>query len=278
MVAVEPVHQVGIVVSELERTVGWQERLLGARRDGAPTAIPAGAARCAFTSLGGTRLLLVEPLVRGAGPPPARADQVGACHVCIAVPDVREAHDRLRRHGVRTSTPPAEILAGVWSVYFRDPDGVQYQLLQLGEGAAIHHLAYTVSSLERTLEWYERVLGLAPTYRSESSGALVSRMLGVADASYQVALLPVGEIQIELMEWRPSRPAGAPAGAWDVGGWHLAAEVADLGAVLERLGHGGGSSRAAALAVPARPPEAQAVTDPDGVLVLLTQAGGPGPA
>ncbi len=208
-----PTSQVGIVVTDPQRAAGWQERLFGAQR----AAAPAHGARMV---LGRTALLLVES-EQDAEALRRPADEVGACHVCVGVPDIREAGERLRSEGLEPSTPPTEIATGLWSLYFRDHDGLQYQLLETGKAASIHHFAYNVSSLDETLEWYARVLGITPTYRSESSGPQVPRMLGAGDSSFQVALLPLDEIQLELMEWqRAGSPAQHP-GDRDVGAWQL---------------------------------------------------------
>ncbi len=199
-----------IVVSDVERAVAWHERVLGATREGR-----------GCTSIGGASFRLVE-VAAGTGERSAlRADEVGACHVCVAVPDVQAAYERIRAGHVPTSTPPVELLPGLWSVYFTDPDGIRYQFLQRGDAPALHHFAYSVSDLDRTLAWYDRVFGIAPAYRGESSGDLVSRTLEVEAGAYRVALVPVGGVQLELMEWRSPGAAAdrVPAGA--VGDWRL---------------------------------------------------------
>jgi catechol 2,3-dioxygenase-like lactoylglutathione lyase family enzyme len=228
-------QHVEILVSGVDRSVDFQRRALG----------------------------IVDPRLRlreGAGPvePAFRADEPGAFHVCLGVPDVQAAYVRLEREGIATSAPPAELLPGLWSVYLRDPDGVHVQLLQVAGDPALHHVAFNVADIDRSLDWYRRLLGVAPAYRGAASGELTSRLLEVPDAGYAVALLPVGGIQLELMQWSHARAAHAPRGREDVGAWSLSLAVADLDETKVRLLDAG-------YEVQATGPSALSIDDPDGV-------------
>ena len=239
-------RHVEILVSSVERAVDFHERAFGAvdtcfRLREAPGA---------------------------EGPGALRSDEPGAYHVCLAVPDVQAAYERLERMGVPTSAPPTELLPGLWSVYFRDPDGVQFQLLQVAGGPVIHHVAFNVADLDRSLAWYEGLLGVAPVYRGAASGALTSRLLEVPDASYTVALLPVGGIQLELMQWSPPGAARSRRGPDDVGAWRLALELADPHEAQVRLTDAG-------YHVQATTPSSCSITDPDGVRLELVAGHAP---
>jgi catechol 2,3-dioxygenase-like lactoylglutathione lyase family enzyme len=204
-----------VVVSDVERAVAWHEAVLGATR--------AGDGR---TSIGGASFRLIEATAGTRGPAPA-ADRVGSCHVCIAVPDVHAAYARLLAYDVPASTEPLELIPGIWSVYFHDPDGIRYQFVQRAGPSGLHHFAYGVADLDATLEWYAQRFGSAPTYRNDASGELVSRTLEVEDGAYRVALVPLGDVHLELMEWRSAAAAGPPLGAGEVGTWQLGVRSAD---------------------------------------------------
>jgi catechol 2,3-dioxygenase-like lactoylglutathione lyase family enzyme len=216
---------VEIVVSDLERSIAFQERALGALRG------PAGPGGT-VTRVGHTRFLLVESPC-GGRPRVLRADAPGAYHVCVSVPDVHAAYAQLARAGVGTSAPPAELLPGLWSVYLRDPDGVHYQLLQVAGDTRIHHVARNVADLDRSLAWYEAQLDTRPVYRGSASGAQAASMLEVPDASYDVALLPFGGISLELMQWTSPPGNDAPRGERDVGAMRLGLDLAGTGALAD---------------------------------------------
>jgi catechol 2,3-dioxygenase-like lactoylglutathione lyase family enzyme len=238
-----------IAVSSSERAVAWLERALGATRRDDRSAV-----------LGATSFRFTDPVVptRQRKAPPA--NEVGACHICIGVPDVQAAYRRLLAHDVPTSTAPVELLPGLWSVYFADDDGVRYQLLQRPGDPELHHFAYSVSDLDRTVVWYETVFGVVPTYRGEASGDLVSRTLEVADGAYRVALVPLVGAQLELMEWLPTHPASSSAGSGAVGTWSVGLRLADLAAFRESLDPAGVLALGGAAFV---------LEDPDGMRLAL---------
>jgi catechol 2,3-dioxygenase-like lactoylglutathione lyase family enzyme len=218
---------VEIRVSDLERAIDFQERALGAVR------VPGRAGSAgAVTRVGHARFLLLE--TPGAERPRAlRADAAGAYHVCVSVPDVHDAHARLVAAGVETSTPPAELLPGLWSVYLRDPDGVHYQLLQAAGDSTVHHVAVNVARLDRSIAWYERQPGAALVYRGSASGELTSRLLEVPGASYDVALLSLTGVLLELMQWTSPPATDAPRGDRDVGALRLFLELASSASLVD---------------------------------------------
>jgi catechol 2,3-dioxygenase-like lactoylglutathione lyase family enzyme len=188
---------VSLVVSDLERSVAWWQRALGA-------------------DPGGIGIELVQAPAASSAERVAANDTVGGLHVCLQVPDIEESYLRLLANDVTPSTPPRELIPGVQSLYFRDPDGIQLQLIQSGDRLGLHHVAFNVSDLETTLAWYRSTFGLAPTYRSTAAGAHISEMLQTASSSYSVALVPVGSVLLELMQWDEGPPPeSAPT-------WHLA--------------------------------------------------------
>jgi catechol 2,3-dioxygenase-like lactoylglutathione lyase family enzyme len=220
-------RHVALRVADLARALDFQERALGAVRS-----TEACGAGSAITHVGHTRFLLLE-IPDGGESRTRRADAPGAFHVCVSVPDVRAAHGRLGQAGVTTSAPPAELLPGLWSVYFRDPDGVHYQLLETPGDAAIHHVAVNVADLGRSLAWYEGELGALPVHRGAASGELSSRLLEVPDAAYEVALLPLPGILLELMQWTSPPGEHAPAGERGLGGYRVSLELEGTASLVD---------------------------------------------
>src|SRR5579872_4757084 len=71
----------------------------------------------------------------------------------------------------------------------------------------VQHIGIPVSNLERSLEWYAKVLGIVETFRVDGSGPEVSELLQVEKADLTAVFLRVGDLFIELLEHRnPGRP------------------------------------------------------------------------
>ena len=70
-----------------------------------------------------------------SGPADRERNTLGVGHLAFVVDDVFEAAARLRAHGAELVNEPVRITAGInaggWSVYIRDPDGVNLELVQL---------------------------------------------------------------------------------------------------------------------------------------------------
>jgi catechol 2,3-dioxygenase-like lactoylglutathione lyase family enzyme len=168
-------------------------------------------------------------------------NDVGAFHVCLRTADIAAADARLRALGVAPSSRPTRSDVGPILLYFRDPDGIQYQLIEL-PGApdpptapTLHHVAVTVGDLEASVAWLTDVLGAGTPMRSSSAGEAVSAMLQVPGAAYDVALVPVAGLLVELMAFRA--PAGRiqPPSHGSIGAMHLAFTAADPARAREYL-------------------------------------------
>jgi len=180
----------------------------------------------------------------GAGAYTTANNDVGAFHICLRTADIAVADARLRAHGVRPSSAPTRSEVGPVLLYFRDPDGVQYQLIELpgAEDAParpqLHHVAVTVADLEAAVEWLTDTLGAGPPMRSSASGEGVSQMLEIPGAAYDVALLPVGGLLLELMAFRVPAGRDAPPAPGGVGCMRLAFTAKDPPGARERLAQG----------------------------------------
>ena len=76
---------------------------------------------------------------RPCGAPARDANQLGLFRLAFLVEDAAACHAELLRHGVETSAPvwlemgPEVPIAGLWAVFFRDPDGTCLELIQRPE-------------------------------------------------------------------------------------------------------------------------------------------------
>jgi len=109
----------------------------------------------------------------------------------------------------------------------------------------IHHTAFTVADLERSLAFYVGQLGFRLVLRKVLEGPAIAELVGVPGATLSLALLQAGGEEIAPLSAGAARleliqyltPAGRPydRGNHDVGSGHVAVVVADLDAVYQRL-------------------------------------------
>jgi glyoxylase I family protein len=104
----------------------------------------------------------------------------------------------------------------------------------------IHHMAFTVSDMERSLEFYRDLLGLNVFWDTADEGV---RLEGpVADAvtqcpgtSQRVAYIQVGQDLMELVEYQPAGRPLVEHEASDVGSTHICFLTDDIEELHERL-------------------------------------------
>jgi catechol 2,3-dioxygenase-like lactoylglutathione lyase family enzyme len=102
----------------------------------------------------------------------------------------------------------------------------------------IHHTGYTVSDLDRSLDFYQGLLGLELIGRQEKEGGYLGAIVGYPDAHVRMAHLRVpgdGHV-VELFEYLA--PEGTTPGRFEppnVGTSHLCLVTDDLAALYERL-------------------------------------------
>jgi catechol 2,3-dioxygenase-like lactoylglutathione lyase family enzyme len=142
------VHHTGIIVSDLERSVDWYRDVLGLElltepspvADGpelsAGLGVPGAALRMATFAIGDDVLELLQ-YVAPASPVDAPMPQnaLGSHHVGLRVDDIAGTYADLRAKGVEFMSPPQAIdegiLAGWRWAYFKDPDGITLELVEV---------------------------------------------------------------------------------------------------------------------------------------------------
>lgn len=144
MVRLTGVHHVGIPVRDLESSLAWYKDVFGVdpafrlHFEGPELSeiVQVEGARidAAYLEIGETMLELLHYTDPEAAPFTLRNCDVGAMHVTFEVEDIEAAHQELVDKGLSINSPPGLIpegpLAGHRGFYFRDPDGVQYELFQ----------------------------------------------------------------------------------------------------------------------------------------------------
>ncbi len=138
-----------------------------------------------------------------------------------------------------------------------------------------NHTSFTVSSLTRSIAFFEQVLGFAATPPSPRSKPVIQSITGVQDADVLIAYLRGPDHSIELIEYvGPSDRSSVMPRPCDVGFAHIAFDVTGIESLVES---------AAAFDVlpigeittvdqgPNKGGKAVYLRDPDGITVELIQ-------
>ena len=106
---------------------------------------------------------------------------------------------------------------------------------------AADHTGITVSNLERSLAFWQDVLGFELSHRTHQTGELASEITGVPGAEISLAVLKGYGHKIELLEYKAplDRKQHVDLRPCDVGSVHVALLVGDLDAVLNAIAASG---------------------------------------
>jgi catechol 2,3-dioxygenase-like lactoylglutathione lyase family enzyme len=233
-------------------------------------------------------------------PADARSNDLSFQHVAIIVSDMDAAYGVLRRNHVEHVSSYPQILpswnvnaAGLKAFYFKDPDGHVLEILQFPPGKGdpkwqnssgklflgVDHTAIAVSSTERSLDFYKKLLGMGIAGQSENYGPEQEHLNNVFGAHLEITSLrsPQG-IGVEFLEYVAPRDGKRAIGderASDIAHHQTVIAVDNLDALnreLEKLQNSADSLKpisASRLLFGAR--KAELVHDPDGHTLLLVQ-------
>src|SRR5438105_2531843 len=106
---------------------------------------------------------------------------------------------------------------------------------------ATDHTGITVSNLERSLEFWQNVLGFEFSHRAHQTSEMASEITGVAGAELKLAVVKApGGHKIELLEYlAPADRKKVDVRPCDVGSVHIAFTVDNLDAVLQKIAASG---------------------------------------
>ena len=101
---------------------------------------------------------------------------------------------------------------------------------------ATDHTGFTVANIERSLVFWQDVLGFELSHRAHHTGDLASEVTGVPGAEISIAVLKSPGHRIELLEYHaPPDRKRADLRPCDVGSVHIALSVDNLDAVLSTI-------------------------------------------
>src|SRR6266478_3522083 len=101
---------------------------------------------------------------------------------------------------------------------------------------ATDHTGLTVANIERSLAFWQNVMGFELSHRAHHAGDLASEVTGVPGAEISIAVLKAPGHRIELLEYHaPPGRKRADLRPCDVGSVHVALTVDNLDAVLSTI-------------------------------------------
>src|SRR2546428_6037310 len=142
---------------------------------------------------------------------------------------------------------------------------------------AADHTGITVSNLERSLEFWQNVLGFEFSHRAHQTSEMASEITGVPSAEIKLAVVKApGGHKIELLEYLapPDRKQRVDLRPCDVGSVHVALTVDDLDAVLQHITAWGWKAAGKPQTLKSGPNAGKRVVyvrDPDGTTIEFMQ-------
>jgi len=143
---------------------------------------------------------------------------------------------------------------------------------------AADHTGITVSNLERSLAFWQNVLGFELSHRTRQTSKLASEITGVPGAEISLAVVKApGGHKIELLEYLapPDRKQHVDLRPCDVGHVHIALTVDDIDAVLNAIAASGWKAAGKPQTLQSGPNTGKRVIyvrDPDGATIEFMQA------
>jgi catechol 2,3-dioxygenase-like lactoylglutathione lyase family enzyme len=141
---------------------------------------------------------------------------------------------------------------------------------------AADHTGITVSNLERSLAFWQNVLGFELSHRAHQTAELASEITGVAGAEISIAVVKApGGHKVELLEYlAPPDRKHVDLRPCDVGHVHIALTVDNLEAVLKTIAASGWKAAGKPQTLQSGPNAGKRVVyvrDPDGTTIEFMQ-------
>ena len=143
--------------------------------------------------------------------------------------------------------------------------------------SSVHHFSFSVSDMDRSLQFYRDLLGLEVIVRRVAQEAYVRRIVGFPDGILDIAFLKLpggASSMLELIEYKNPKGTEVESQFNTPGNGHVCFLVDDLQAIYERLRQAGVEFVSEPVAVTVGPNKGRHsvyMYDPDGIVLQLLQ-------
>ncbi|MFT4518391.1 MAG: glyoxylase I family protein [Halioglobus sp.] len=141
----------------------------------------------------------------------------------------------------------------------------------------LSHIGICVSDLERSVDFYQHVLGFEELSRLLVAGPEAAKLLAIENVELQAVYLERDGTRIELLHYPAAGHQGdaVPVPMNRLGFTHLSLRIDDLDSIKQAIEQAGGTTLADTLVEKEEwGTKALFVTDPDGLRIELLQAPG----
>lgn len=266
------VEAIGMTVSDMDRSVQFYSDVLGFKKVSDMEVYGDSyeqlqnlfglRMRIVRMQLGDEVIELTDYLTSGGRtiPEDAKSNDLIFQHIAIVVSDMDKAYAQLRKKMVEhVSTAPQTIpannvtAAGVKAFYFHDPDGHNLELIYFPKGKGqekwqsqngklflgIDHTAIGVSNTDKSLQFYQDILGITRKGDSWNNGTEQAHLNFVENASLHITGLRAAEGPgIEFLEYLqpgPGKPYPADSKTDDIWHWQTRVIADDVQKLYDRL-------------------------------------------
>ncbi len=137
-----------------------------------------------------------------------------------------------------------------------------------------NHTSFTVSHLNRSVTFYQDVLGFSLLSLADRPREYSEQVTGVKGYSLRIAYLSGYGLTLELIEYLGSPKCGARSESDNIGAGHICFDVDDLRSVIDLLNRNKVELRGDPIRIPAGTNRGGLVLyalDPDGIVIELIQ-------
>ncbi|MFN7117608.1 MAG: VOC family protein [Saprospiraceae bacterium] len=306
----QEVARVSITVSDLEQSVRFYEEVLTFKKVGEyelnnsitqPLFGVNNPATVAILQLGDERIELLQfknNSDKRLIPSDSKSNDLWFQHIAIVVSSMEKAYERLRQYKVQhVSTAPQTLPAylpaasGISAFYFRDPDGHNLEIIHFPKGKGnkkwqkpskqlflgIDHTAIGIDDTDKSLKFYQDLLGLKVAGNSENYGSEQEHLNQVFGAHLIITGLKAQQgFGVEFLDYL-APPGGrnypTDSKVTDLWHWHTTIVVNDVNETFIRLKEKGYIIVSQGLADVKHPifgnTKAFLARDPDGHAILI---------
>lgn len=134
-----------------------------------------------------------------------------------------------------------------------------------------NHSSFTVSDLERSVAFYQTIIGFRVERLFEAQGEGIRQITGFQDAHLKIAHLLLGDFRLELVQYLTPKGVVMDLATNNVGSAHIAFYADDLDATYREMQAKGVRFKSTPVAgAPGRPRVAYFL-DPDGMTLELSE-------